>query len=73
MQRAKQSAKYGFDFCLFLAECQVIIEFSAKKRQDSAKAWQIASLVALATNEQVCFNGRSRFRKFEKFPKSALN
>ena len=30
MQRAKQSAKYKLDFCLFLVEFQAIIEFFAK-------------------------------------------
>ena len=51
MQRAKQSAKYKFGFSLFLAEFQAIIEFFARKRQNTAKAWQIASLVALARND----------------------
>ena len=38
---------------MFLAEFQAIIEFSAKKRQITAKAWQIASLVALARNDSL--------------------
>ena len=63
MQRAKQSAKYTLDFSLFLAECPAIIEFSAKKKQIAAKAWQIASLVALARNDS---------RLFKKYPKITL-
>ena len=55
VQRAKQSAKYKFDFSLFLAESPAIIEFFAKNRQNSAKAWQIASLVALARNDSRFF------------------
>ena len=31
VQRAKQSAKFKFDFSLILAESPAIIEFSAKK------------------------------------------
>ena len=50
-QRAKQSAKYVFDFCLLAAVFQVIVAFSAKQRPNSAHAWQIASLVALARND----------------------
>ena len=53
MQRAKQSAKYRFDFSLFLAALQAIIKFSAKRKQNSAKAWQIASLAALARNDSL--------------------
>ena len=53
MQRAKQSAKHKFDFSLILAEFPAIIEFSARKKQNTAKTWQIASLVALARNDSV--------------------
>ena len=42
-----------FDFSLFLAEFQVIITSFAKKRQNTAHAWQIASLVALARNDSL--------------------
>ena len=44
---------YKLDFCLFSAEFQAIIEFFAKKRQNTANAWQIASLVALARNDSL--------------------
>ena len=61
MQRAKQSAKYKFDFSLISAECPIIIEFSTKNRQMTAKAWQIASLVALVRNDNV---------SLKKYPKT---
>ena len=52
-QRAKQSAKYRFDFSLFSAVFPAIIEFVAKMDRTTAKAWQIASLVALARNDSL--------------------
>ena len=66
MQRAKQSAKYKFDFSLILAECPIITEFSTKKKiallrtsqrlaMTTAYTWQIASLVALARNDSRLF------------------
>ena len=38
-QRAKQSAKYKFDFFFVLAEFQAIIKFFAKMKQNTAKVW----------------------------------
>ena len=52
-QRAKQSAKYEFDFSLFSVVFPAITVFSAKNRQLTAKTWQIASLIALARNDSV--------------------
>ena len=58
VQRAKQSAKHKLVFSLFLAEFPVIIGFLLKKRQVTAKAWQIASLVALARNDSRLFKNQ---------------
>ena len=60
-QRAKQSAKYKLDFSLISAVFPAITKFSAKKRQNTAHAWQIASLVALARNDS---------RLLKKYPKT---
>ena len=47
------SANYKLDVSLFSTVFQAIIEFFAKKRQITAKAWQIASLVARARNDSL--------------------
>ena len=59
VQRAKQSVQYVFGFRLILAAFQAIPEFSAKKSQIIAHAWQIASLVALARNDSRLFKKSS--------------
>ena len=49
-------------FCfIFSSIFKLLLRFLLKNRQNTAKAWQIASLVALARNDS---------RLFEKYPKN---